>query len=177
MGCQIRGGHGYSCVESSLGVTIGGRRYRHLLFQLVLSSDYQRTNVNKPVMAKWRGITRKAKGVAATIRRDRIVAVSMAYSAAMVQGKLEEELPRLQCLPPAPVPEYVNHQARVRKWSTIQAAGRTYGKEVPPNSFGRPSQADTVNKHAAGPVHQLAAHLIPEGVPTLMGADLPAESL
>ena len=40
-------------------------------------------------------------------------------------------------LPPAPVPEYVNHQARVRKWSTIQAAGRTYtvpsrliGKEV-----------------------------------------------
>ena len=39
--------------------------------------------------------------------------------------------------PPAPVAEYVNHQARVRKWSTIQAAGRTYtvpsrliGKEV-----------------------------------------------
>ena len=35
------------------------------------------------------------------------------------------------------MPEYVNHQARVRKWSTIQAAGRTYtvpsrliGKEV-----------------------------------------------
>ena len=28
----------------------------------------------------------------------------------LVQGKLEEELPRLQCLPPAPVPEYVNHQ-------------------------------------------------------------------
>ena len=52
----------------------------------------------------------------------------------LVQGKLEQERPRLQCLPPAPVPEYVNHQARVRKWSTIQAAGRTYtgliGKEV-----------------------------------------------
>ena len=44
----------------------------------------------------------------------------------LVQGKLEEERPRLQCLPPAPVPEYVNYQARVRKWSTIQAAGRTY---------------------------------------------------
>ena len=55
----------------------------------------------------------------------------------LVQGKLEQELPRLQCLPPAPVPEYVNYQARVRKWSTIQAAGRAYtvpsrliGKEV-----------------------------------------------
>ena len=55
----------------------------------------------------------------------------------LVQGKLEQERPLLQCLPPAPVPEYVNHQAGVRKWSTIQAAGRTYtvpsrliGKEV-----------------------------------------------
>ena len=44
----------------------------------------------------------------------------------LVQGKLEQERPLLQCLPPAPVPEYVNYQARVRKWSTIQAAGRTY---------------------------------------------------
>ena len=55
----------------------------------------------------------------------------------LVQGKLEQERPRLRPLPPAPVPEYVNHRARVRKWSTIQAAGRTYtvpsrliGKEV-----------------------------------------------
>ena len=55
----------------------------------------------------------------------------------LVQGKLEQERPHLQLLPPAPVPEYINHRARVRKWSTIQAAGRTYtvpsrliGKEV-----------------------------------------------
>ena len=55
----------------------------------------------------------------------------------LVQGKLEEERPHLRPLPPAPVPEYVNHRARVRKWSTIQAVGRTYtvpsrliGKEV-----------------------------------------------
>ena len=55
----------------------------------------------------------------------------------LVKEKLEQELPHLQCLPPAPVPEYVNYRARVRKWSTIQAAGRTYtvpsrliGKEV-----------------------------------------------
>ena len=55
----------------------------------------------------------------------------------LVWGKLEQERAHLQPLPPAPVPEYVNYRARVRKWSTIQAAGRTYtmpsrliGKEV-----------------------------------------------
>ena len=55
----------------------------------------------------------------------------------LVQGKLEQEMACLRPLPPAPMPEYVNYQARVRKWSTIQAAGRTYtvpsrliGKEV-----------------------------------------------
>ena len=37
----------------------------------------------------------------------------------LVQGKLEQEMPCLHSLPPAPVPEYVNYQARVRKWSTI----------------------------------------------------------
>ena len=55
----------------------------------------------------------------------------------LVLGKLEQERCHLRPLPPTPVPEYVNHQARVRKWSTIQVAGRTYtvpsrliGKEV-----------------------------------------------
>ena len=55
----------------------------------------------------------------------------------LVQGKLEQELACLRPLPPAPMPEYVNYRARVRKWSTIQVAGRTYtvpsrliGKEV-----------------------------------------------
>ena len=55
----------------------------------------------------------------------------------LVQGKLEQERPHLRPLPPAPVPEYFNYRAKVRKWSTIQAAGRTYtvpsrliGKEV-----------------------------------------------
>ena len=37
----------------------------------------------------------------------------------LVQGKLEQEMLCLGSLPPAPVPEYVNYQARVRKWSTI----------------------------------------------------------
>ena len=54
----------------------------------------------------------------------------------LVQGKLEQETLCLGSLPPAPVPEYVNYQTRVRKWSTIQVAKRTYsvprliGREV-----------------------------------------------
>ena len=55
----------------------------------------------------------------------------------LVEGQLEQEMACLRPLPPAPVPEYVNYQARVRKWSTIQVAKRTYtvpsrliGKEV-----------------------------------------------
>ena len=38
----------------------------------------------------------------------------------LVQGKLEQELLCLRSLPPAPVPEYVNYQSKVRKWCTIQ---------------------------------------------------------
>ena len=55
----------------------------------------------------------------------------------LVEGKLEQEIPCLGPLPPTPLPEYVNYRSRVRKWSTIQVAGRTYtvpsrliGKEV-----------------------------------------------
>ena len=55
----------------------------------------------------------------------------------LIEGKLEQELACLRPLPPAPMPEYVNYRARVRKWSTVQVAGRTYtvpsrliGKEV-----------------------------------------------
>ena len=44
----------------------------------------------------------------------------------LVEGKLERGMPCLRPLPPAPMPEYVNYQARVRKWSTIQVAKRTY---------------------------------------------------
>ena len=58
----------------------------------------------------------------------------------LVEGKLEQEMPCLEPLPPAPVPEYANYQSRVRKWSTIQVAGHSYsvpsrliGKEVHPS--------------------------------------------
>ena len=57
----------------------------------------------------------------------------------LVQGKLEQERDYLQPLPPAPVPEYVNYRARVRKWSTIQAAGRTYSVPSRPLSAHRKS--------------------------------------
>ena len=63
----------------------------------------------------------------------------------LVQGKLEEERPHLRPLPPAPVPEYVNHRARVRKWSTIQAAGRSY--TVPSRLIGKEVQIRLYAEH------------------------------
>ena len=204
---------------NSLGVTIGGRRYRHLLFQLVLSHSgwrYAEVVAGETFLALKQGlqnalwelggapeVIRSDNSSALTheIKRSRGRALNDNYAELLehygleatlinsgeshengvaeqahyrlkdaldqtlmlrgsrdfdsaesytgfvrkvvdrrnrlVQGKLEQERPLLQCLPPAPVPEYVNHQARVRKWSTIQAAGRTYtvpsrliGKEV-----------------------------------------------
>ena len=63
----------------------------------------------------------------------------------LVWGKLEQERPHLQPLPPAPVPEYVNYRARVRKWSTIQAAGRTY--TVPSRLIGKEVQIRLYAEH------------------------------
>ena len=51
-----------------------------------------------------------------------------------VRSKLERERSHLRPLPPAPVPEYVNYRARVRRWSTIRAANRTYS--VPSRLIG-----------------------------------------
>ena len=53
----------------------------------------------------------------------------------LVKGKLEQEMACLGPLPPAPMPEYANYQARVRKWSTVQVAGRTYS--VPSRLIGK----------------------------------------
>ena len=44
----------------------------------------------------------------------------------LVEGKLEQEIACLRPLPPAPMPEYANYQSKVRRWSTIQVAGRSY---------------------------------------------------
>ena len=187
---------------NSLGVTIGGRPYRHLLFQLVLSHSgwrYAEVVSGETTLALQQGlqnalwelggapqVLRSDNTSAATHekRRSRGRALNDSYQAllehyglestlinsgeshengvaeqahfrlkdAIVQAlmlrgsrdfdslddytgfvrkavdrrnrlvmeKLEQERPHLQPLPPAPVPEYVNYRARVRKWSTIQ---------------------------------------------------------
>ena len=63
----------------------------------------------------------------------------------LVKEKLEQERVHLQLLPPAPVPEYINYRARVRKWSTIQAAGRTY--TVPSRLIGKEVQIRLYAEH------------------------------
>ena len=52
----------------------------------------------------------------------------------LVDSKLRRERRHLRPLPPAPVPEYVNYRARVRRWSTIRVAKRTYS--VPSRLIG-----------------------------------------
>ena len=51
-----------------------------------------------------------------------------------MRPKLEAERRHLRPLPSAPVPEYVNYRLRVRKWSTIRVANRTYS--VPSRLIG-----------------------------------------
>ena len=56
----------------------------------------------------------------------------------LAEGKLEQEMLCLRSLPPAPVPEYVNYQSKVRKWCTIQVAGHSYS--VPSRLIGKEVQ-------------------------------------
>ena len=50
------------------------------------------------------------------------------------QGEAGARYPHLRELPSAPVPEYVSYRTRVRKWSTIRIASRTYS--VPSRLIG-----------------------------------------
>ena len=52
----------------------------------------------------------------------------------LVSSRLKSERRHLRPLPPAPVPEYVNYRARVRRWSTIRVSNRTYS--VPSRLIG-----------------------------------------
>ena len=52
----------------------------------------------------------------------------------LIREKLAREYPHLRALPPAPVPEYVSYSSKVRKWSTIRIASRTYS--VPSRLMG-----------------------------------------
>ncbi len=56
----------------------------------------------------------------------------------LVRGKLEQEMACLRPLPPAPMPEYVNYQSKVRRWCTIQVAGHSYS--VPSRLIGKEVQ-------------------------------------
>ena len=69
------------------------------------------------------------------------------YSAPVAQhASAIDKRPHLQPLPPpAPVPEYVNYRARVRKWSYIQAADRTY--TVPSRLIGKEVQIRLYAEH------------------------------
>ena len=53
----------------------------------------------------------------------------------LAEPKSEIERSQLRPLPAAAVPDYVNYQARVRKWSTIRVLSRTY--TVPPRLIGQ----------------------------------------
>ena len=52
----------------------------------------------------------------------------------LVGSRLKRERHHLRPLPPAPVPEYANYRCRVRRWSTIRVANRTYS--VPSRLIG-----------------------------------------
>ena len=63
----------------------------------------------------------------------------------LVKGKLEQEMACLGPLPPAPMPEYANYRSKVRRWSTIQVAGRSYS--VPSRLIGREVQIRLYSEH------------------------------
>ena len=83
----------------------------------------------------------------------------------LVKGKLEQEMACLRPLPPAPMPEYVNYQSRVRKWSTIQVAGHSYS--VPSRLIGKEVQirlyADWVEVYYKGHLVEGMARVRGEG--------------
>ncbi len=54
----------------------------------------------------------------------------------LVMAKLEHERRCLRPLPPAPVPEYVTYRTKVRKWSTVRVANRTYTVPSPADRYG-----------------------------------------
>ena len=51
----------------------------------------------------------------------------------------------LEPLPPAPMPEYANYQSKVRRWSTVQVAGRSYS--VPSRLIGKVVQIRLYSDH------------------------------
>jgi hypothetical protein len=97
--------------------------------------------------------TKSALAQALVIRGSRDFESLEAYAAfvqgvvarlnARVTARLEEERPHLRALPPASVPSYSTYRVRVRKWSTLRVAGRTYS--VPSRLIGHEVE---VRQHA-----------------------------
>ena len=52
----------------------------------------------------------------------------------LVRSKLKAERRHLRPLPPPPIPDYASYRCRVRRWSTIRVANRTYS--VPSRLIG-----------------------------------------
>jgi hypothetical protein len=55
-------------------------------------------------------------------------------------ARLLEERPRLRALPSSPIPSYTRYESKVRRWSTIRVAHRTYS--VPARLIGHTVVAD-----------------------------------
>ncbi len=83
----------------------------------------------------------------------------------LVRGKLEQEMLCLRSLPPAPMPEYANYRSTVRRWSTIQVAGRSYS--VPSRLIGKEVQvrryADWVEVYYKGHLVERMARVHGDG--------------
>ena len=100
----------FHIVSGELRVTIAGQPHPHLLFQLISATRGGATPRSPPARPF---ITSRAS---ASSRRpvprlpDGIAGMMTGMTAAWR---------RRRSLPPAPVPEYVNYQSRVRKWCTI----------------------------------------------------------
>ena len=103
-----------------LGVTVGGKPFGHLLFHFVLShSGWRYVDVAygetfAALVKGMQGALWELGGVPEVLRTDNLSA------------KLEHKRRCLRPLPPAPVPEYVTYRTKVRKWSTVRVANRTY---------------------------------------------------
>ena len=69
-------------------------------------------------------------------------------------GRLLEERPRLRALPSSPIPSYTRYESKVRRWSTIRVAHRTYS--VPARLIG----------------HTVVAHLYPDVVEVRYGGQV-----
>ena len=90
----------------------------------------------------------------------------------LIREKLAHEYPHLRELPSAPVPEYVSYRTRVRKWSTVRVASRTYsvpsrliGVEVDVRLYTEPDrgvlQGTSRGEHGADTGWERGSHRLP----------------